>query len=204
MNRFAYLISQFLHPFPVEIFTFIFLCYTSTDEITDIRIIIASISPGILVLLSALYLKFTVQLSDYNGTIRRERLLLISLGAIYHGVGFFILNYYNGPQLIQGLMFCYALNTGFVWVITKKWKISIHARLTSHRKNVFSRGVQAQNWPFELKSIFGKSEAYYERNSSLLDTLNRRINVSYFINYRWYARARYSECTQISSTSLTN
>ena len=126
MNRFAYLISQFLHPFPVEIFTFIFLCYTSTDEITDIRIIIASISPGILVLLSALYLKFTGQLSDYNGTIRRERLLLISLGAIYHGVGFFILNYYNGPQLIQGLMFCYALNTGFVWVITKKWKISIH------------------------------------------------------------------------------
>ena len=127
MNRFAYLISQFLHPFPVEIFTFIFLCYTSTDEIIDIRIIIASISPGILVLLSALYLKFTGKLSDYNGTIRRERLLLISLGAIYHGVGFFILNYYNGPQLIQGLMFCYALNTGFVWVITKKWKISIHA-----------------------------------------------------------------------------
>ena len=127
MNRFAYLISQFLHPFPAEIFTFFILCYTSTDEIMDIRIIIASISPGILVLLSALYLKFTGQLSDYNGTIRRERLLLISLGAIYHGVGFFILNYYNSPQLIQGLMFCYALNTGFVWVITKKWKISIHA-----------------------------------------------------------------------------
>ena len=39
----------------------------------------------------------------------------------------FILNYYNAPQLIQGLMFCYALNTAIVWVITNKWKISIHA-----------------------------------------------------------------------------
>tara|TARA_B100000767_G_scaffold215505_1_gene203055 strand:+ start:1354 stop:1932 length:579 start_codon:yes stop_codon:yes gene_type:complete len=126
MNRFAYLISQFLHPFPVEIFTFLFLCYTSTEDIIDIRIIIASISPGILVLLSALYLKFTGQLSDYNGMIRHERLLLISLGAIYHGIGFFILNYYSAPQLIQGLMFCYALNTAFVWGITKRWKISIH------------------------------------------------------------------------------
>ena len=126
MKLIAYLISQFLHPFTVEIFTFLFLCITSTENGSDIRIVIISIFPGILVLVSALYLKYTGQLSDYNGMIRDERLLLISLGAIYHGIGFFILNYYNAPQLIQGLMFCYALNTAIVWVITNKWKISIH------------------------------------------------------------------------------
>ncbi len=29
--------------------------------------------------------------------------------------------------IVQGLMFCYAINTFLVWIITKKWKISIHA-----------------------------------------------------------------------------
>jgi membrane-associated phospholipid phosphatase len=151
MKRFAYYISQVLHPFTVEIFTFLFLCFTSTENGSDVKIIIISVLPGNLVLFSALYLKFTGQLSDFNGIIRHERLLLISLGAIYHGIGFFILNYYDAPQLIQGLMFCYALNTAIVWLITNKWKISIHAiGLGGPLVALWFNGVQ---YPFLMLSM---------------------------------------------------
>ena len=127
MKFLAYLISQALHPFVVEIFIFTFLNSSFKDEPKDYTILIISIIPGILVLFSAFYLKAVGKLSDYNGSIRQERLLLIALGAIYHGIGFLALQGLNAAPIVQGLMFCYALNTGFVWLITLKWKISIHS-----------------------------------------------------------------------------
>ena len=70
---------------------------------------------------------------------------------IYHGIGFFILNYYDAPQLIQGLMFCYALNTAIVWLITNKWKISIHAiGLGGPLVALWFNGVQ---YPFLMLSM---------------------------------------------------
>ena len=113
-----------LHPFNVELSTFLFLSFSLCKN--NFLIIFISIIPAFLVLFSAIYLKYIGQLSDYNGKIREERLLLISLGVIYHGLGFLLLQFFNTPLIIQGLMFCYSLNTALVWIITKKWKISIH------------------------------------------------------------------------------
>ena len=124
MQKIAILFSLVLHPFIVELSTFLFLSLTLTDK--NFFIIFLSITPAFLVLFSAIYLKYIGQLSDYNGTIREERLLLISLGVIYHGLGFLFLQFFNSPSIIQGLMFCYSINTAIVWIITTKWKISIH------------------------------------------------------------------------------
>jgi|TARA_B110000483_G_scaffold20060_1_gene22163 membrane-associated phospholipid phosphatase len=122
----AYLISQFFHPLVVEITTFTILNLTFAGIFVDYKILFISILPGISVLATAIYLKKIGTLSDYNGIIRQERLSLISFGVIYHGIGFLLLRYLDAAPIIQGLMFCYSLNTGFVWIITTKWKISIH------------------------------------------------------------------------------
>jgi membrane-associated phospholipid phosphatase len=49
------------------------------------------------------------------------------LGVLYAGSGFIVLNYLNAGDLVRGLMFCYMTNTIIIIVITKYWKISIHA-----------------------------------------------------------------------------
>lgn len=124
MRKIANLFSLILHPFIVELTTFSFLSLSLAKN--NLLIIFLSIIPAFLVLFSAIYLKYIGQLSDYNGKIREERLLLISLSVIYHGLGFLLLQFFNSPLIVQGLMFCYSLNTAFVWIITTKWKISIH------------------------------------------------------------------------------
>lgn len=125
MKKIANLISLILHPFVIELCTFLFLSISLTKN--SLIIIFISVIPAFLVFFSAIYLKYTGQLSDYDGKIREERLQLISLGVIYHGLGFLFLQSLNAPLIIQGLMFCYSLNTAIVWIITTKWKISIHA-----------------------------------------------------------------------------
>jgi membrane-associated phospholipid phosphatase len=121
----ANLISLILHPFIIEIGTFLFLSLYYSKTI--LAVVFISVVPAFLVLFSAIYLKKMGKLTDYNGKIRKERLHLISLGVIYHGLGFLLLQYFHAPKIIQGLMFCYSLNTAFVWIITTKWRISIHA-----------------------------------------------------------------------------
>ena len=51
---------------------------------------------------------------------------MLAFSSISNAIGFIILNYLNAPPLVKGLMFCYAVNTGVTWGITKYWKISIH------------------------------------------------------------------------------
>jgi membrane-associated phospholipid phosphatase len=49
------------------------------------------------------------------------------LGILYSGAGFLVLSFLNAGNLTQGLMFCYMINTALIMVITRYWKISIHA-----------------------------------------------------------------------------
>ena len=43
----------------------------------------------------------------------------------------------NVPLLIQGIMFCGLMNTILAWLITKHWKISIHALSLSSSVTIF-------------------------------------------------------------------
>ena len=69
--------------------------------------------------------KLSGRISAYEAPIRSERLPLLAFASISNAIGFIILNYLNAPPLVKGLMFCYAVNTGVTWGITKYWKISI-------------------------------------------------------------------------------
>ena len=78
-------------------------------------------------IITVLYLKSQERISDLDASNREERIQPLVLGTIYCAVGFIFLMIIDTAPIVQGLMFCYAINTFLVWIITKKWKISIHA-----------------------------------------------------------------------------
>ena len=80
-----------------------------------------------LTIVSVLWFKKTGKITDLDASIREQRVEPLIYATIYHAVGFLILSYLGSPPIVKGLMFCYAVNTGVVWFITKYWKISIHA-----------------------------------------------------------------------------
>ena len=49
------------------------------------------------------------------------------LGILYSGLGFLTLTLLHADALVRGLMFCYMTNTIITIIITRYWKISIHA-----------------------------------------------------------------------------
>ncbi len=73
------------------------------------------------------FLKKNNLISDLEVSIREQRIQPLAFGTIYFAIGFILLRLQNAEPLIQGIMFCYAINTAIVWFITRVWKISIHA-----------------------------------------------------------------------------
>jgi len=78
-------------------------------------------------IITVLYLKSQKKISDLDASIREQRIQPLVLGTIYHAIGFILLRILDATPIVQGLMFCYAFNTAIVWIITRRWKISIHA-----------------------------------------------------------------------------
>ncbi len=77
--------------------------------------------------MTVLFMKKKGKLSDLDASVREQRVEPLIYGTIFYALGFLALLFLEAPKIIQGLMFCYAINTGVVWFITRYWKISIHA-----------------------------------------------------------------------------
>ena len=109
--------------------TFGLLIYTggSIPENPHFTFFVAFFFSTLLVMATVIFLKKQGIVSDMDVSIREQRVQPLVYGTIYCGVGFLLLKYLNASPLVQGLMFCYAINTAIVWFITRKWKISIHA-----------------------------------------------------------------------------
>jgi len=60
-------------------------------------------------------------ISDLDASIRKQRIMPLSLGVLYAAIGFIVLTLQNADAIVRGLMFC------FITKITRYWKISIHA-----------------------------------------------------------------------------
>ena len=109
--------------------TFSILIYASSEQYNNLHLtfFISFIFSTALSIITVLYLKSQEIISDLDASIREQRIQPLILGTIYHTIGFILLRLLNAPPIVQGLMFCYAFNTFIVWLITQKWKISIHA-----------------------------------------------------------------------------
>ena len=66
-------------------------------------------------------------ISDLDASIKEERITPLLLGIGYAVLGFLLLHIQEANMLIKGLMFCTITNTIVILLITRYWKISIHA-----------------------------------------------------------------------------
>ena len=136
---FGLIVSYLLHPMLISFCTFWYLIYYSpiiNEEKNSVFFICLTFST-ILPIVFFLILKNKNLITDLNASKKEERLLPMAFGALFFLVGFIILRTMNVPLLIQGIMFCGLMNTILAWLITKHWKISIHALSLSTSVTIF-------------------------------------------------------------------
>ena len=129
MHNIALLISLVFHPMVVAPVAFSILIFSGEQNFSfKNKIFLISIFfSTVLSTGTVVYLRVLGKISDLDGKMRKERITPLVLGVIYYVFGFFLLLYLNAKPIVQGLMFCYALNTLVVLIVTFRWKISIHA-----------------------------------------------------------------------------
>ena len=128
MKNLASATSIILHPFSITPIVFTILTYENNlSEVNHFHYIITLLFSTIIPFITFLTLKKLKHISDYNISIRLERVLPLYLSSIYFSFGCLILYKLNANIIVQGLMFCYTINTLIVAFITKFWKISLHA-----------------------------------------------------------------------------
>ena len=128
MKELASATSIILHPFSITPIVFTILTYgTNIREVNHFHYLITLLFSTIIPFITFLILRKLKYISDYNISIRYERVLPLYLSSIYFLFGYSILYKLDANIMIQGLMFCYTVNTFIVALITKFWKISLHA-----------------------------------------------------------------------------
>tara|TARA_S200000501_G_scaffold174552_1_gene164243 strand:- start:11 stop:610 length:600 start_codon:yes stop_codon:yes gene_type:complete len=136
---FGLIVSYLLHPMLISFCTFWYLIYYSpiiNEEKNSVFFICLTFST-ILPIVFFLILKNKNLITDLNASKKEERLLPMAFGALFFLIGFIILRTMNVPLLMQGIMFCGLMNTILAWLITKHWKISIHALSLSTSVTIF-------------------------------------------------------------------
>ena len=127
--KLASLISVLFNPMVVSFVTFGILIFDHPIISVNAYFIFFScfLFSNFIPFITVLFLKKTGKISDLDASQKEQRFLPLLLGVLYAGSGFIVLNYLNAGDLVRGLMFCYMTNTIIIIVITKYWKISIHA-----------------------------------------------------------------------------
>ncbi len=126
---FSTIISFFFHPMVISLAVFYILLF-ATGPITHNALsvlFVCFIFSTFIPITTVLILKKMGKISDLDASQKEQRIFPLSLGIIYSGIAYLILTYMHADSLVRGLMFCYMTNTVITILITRYWKISIHA-----------------------------------------------------------------------------
>tara|TARA_Y100000991_G_scaffold193155_1_gene161071 strand:- start:890 stop:1465 length:576 start_codon:yes stop_codon:yes gene_type:complete len=127
MNKhIAKTISVIFNPLVVSPFVFYILIFNDHNINNYLFFLIAVFFSSILPFSSILYFKKIGKISSLEAPIRKQRLELLMMSSLFNSIAFVLLKYFDASNIVQGLMFCYAINTAVTWLITRYWKISIH------------------------------------------------------------------------------
>jgi len=126
MNHIAKTISVIFNPLVIAPFAFYVLIFNDHNPNNYLLFLIALFFSSVLPFSSILYFKKIGKISSLEAPIREQRLELLIISSLYNSIAFGLLNYFHASDIVQGLMFCYAINTAITWLITRYWKISIH------------------------------------------------------------------------------
>ena len=125
----ASIISFIFHPMLISLAAFSLLIYSSNPipENANSILAICFVFSNLIPIATVLILKKRGIISDLDASQKEQRIFPLTLGIIYSGIAFLILTYMQANPLVRGLMFCYMTNTIITILITRYWKISIHA-----------------------------------------------------------------------------
>lgn len=126
---FSSIISFIFHPMIISLWTFYLLIF-AFEPIANNAIsvlFVCFIFSTFIPITTVLILKKIGKISDLDASQKEQRIFPLTLGIIYSGIAFLILTYMQADSLVRGLMFCYMTNTIIIILITRYWKISIHA-----------------------------------------------------------------------------
>ena len=123
------IISFIFHPMLISLAAFSLLIYSSNPipENANSILAICFVFSNLIPIATVLILKKRGIISDLDASQKEQRIFPLTLGIIYSGIAFLILTYMQANPLVRGLMFCYMTNTIITILITRYWKISIHA-----------------------------------------------------------------------------
>ncbi len=131
MNKrhFAHLFSYAFHPMIISLLAFWILIYFPSEKSLNAELIfsICFVFSILIPIITVLILRKKGLLTDIDASEKDQRILPLTLGILYSGMGFSILYFLNADMIVQGLMFCFMINTLVTMCITRFWKISIHA-----------------------------------------------------------------------------
>ena len=119
-------ISIIFNPLVISPFVFYILIFNDHNINNYLFFLIAVFFSSILPFCSILYFKKIGKISSLEAPVRKQRLELLIISSFFNSIAFALLNYFDASNIVQGLMFCYAINTAITWLITRYWKISIH------------------------------------------------------------------------------
>lgn len=127
-EKFARVVSVLTQPPLISIPTFILLGLLIPDITEQIISDVVCLLFAIIIPLAVTYY-YSIKFNNKDGDIynREDRYIPLAVGTVSYLIGTFVLYYMNVPAIISVLMFCYALNTFVILLISTKWKISIHA-----------------------------------------------------------------------------
>ena len=107
----AKIISVIFNPLIISPFVFYILIFSDHNINNYLFFLIALFFSSILPFSSILYFKKIGKISSFEAPIRKQRLELLIISSLYNLIAFFLLNYFEASDIVQGLMFCYAINT---------------------------------------------------------------------------------------------
>ena len=119
-------ISVIFNPLVISPFVFYLLIFNDPNSNNYLFFFISVFFCSILPFSSILYFKKIGKISSLEAPIRKQRLELLMMSSLFNSIAFVLLKYFDASNIVQGLMFCYAINTAVTWLITRYWKISIH------------------------------------------------------------------------------
>lgn len=126
---FSTIISFIFHPMIISLAAFYLLLFAIEPHVQNALsiLIVCFVFSTFIPISTVLILKKIGKISDLDASQKEQRIFPLTLGIIYSGIAFLTLTYMQADSLVRGLMFCYMTNTVITILITRYWKISIHA-----------------------------------------------------------------------------
>jgi membrane-associated phospholipid phosphatase len=129
-KRIAVIVSVIFNPFFLPLAAFGLIILPSIDLSLQNKLVfmlVTAVCSSLLMFAYVLRLTHQKRVESIDIDKREQRIHPLLLAALANAIGFIILRFLQAPDLVQCLMFCYASNTLIADLITRWWKISIHA-----------------------------------------------------------------------------